>query len=279
MSPERVGLPVVVVAPERPPFPDAFAPVLDGGEWRSTPTRPVDEGPGAEEAFRVLTQILSALRSYRVGGPSAVFSLREVSAQARLRLAETLGEGEVTATVTGPHVFQLRETALAGLWRVEDRGEEGAVRWELLEVADVPSVVRAANVEGTCTDLQIGPPPEGAMNVLPVLAELRHRMQVWRPGAPNHVVSFTLLPMNAIDMRTLEAQLGHGPVRAEAKGHASCKVELTGHRHLWSVQFFNAGGAILLDTLEVGDVPVALTAAAEDFADSAARLADLLRHP
>lgn len=42
------------------------------------------------------------------------------------------------------------------------------------------------------------------------------------------------------------------------------------------MQFFNAAGALILDTLEVGDVPVALGAADEDFEDSAQRLAELL---
>ncbi len=272
---EGIALPVVGEESRAPT--DALEMLLGGGEPLRE-LRPLDDGPGSAEAFVLLQRALSALRGYRVGGPPAVLSLRPLSTDARLRLEETLGEGEVLLTVTGTHVFSIRETSLAGLWRVRDL-DGAAVRGDFLEVADVPTVVRAANVEATCDELTIGPAPAGAMNALPVLAELRHRMKSWRPGEPNHVISFTLLPMNEVDMRTLEAQLGHGPVRGEARGYGSCVVELTGHRNLWSVQFFNNGGKLVLDTLEVGDVPLALTAAAEDFEDSASRLAELLGGP
>lgn len=263
------------VLQEEPRAPLETLDALMAGQGALPTLRPLDDGPGSVEAFGVLSKLLDALREYRVGGAPAVFSLEHLSPDALLRLEETLGEGEVLLTVTGSHVFDLRETSLAGVWRVKDRSNKG----DFLEVADVPSVVRAANGEATCRELSIGEVPAGAMNVLPVLAELRHRMKTWTPGAPNHVISFTLLPMNEIDMRTLEARLGHGPVQAESRGYGSCKVELTGHRNLWSVQFFNRAGTVILDTLEVGDVPVALAAATEDFEDSAERLAELLGGP
>jgi hydrogenase-1 operon protein HyaF len=263
---------------DEPQTPIAALEALLAGEGALPALHALDDGPGSEEAFRLLEKLLAGLRSYRVGGAPLVFSLEELSADALLRLAETLGQGEVSLTVTGSHVFRIRETSLAGLWRVQDvQGEE--VRGDFLEIADVPSVVRAANTEGTCSDLSINAAPVGSMNALPVLSEVRHRMTAWRPGEPNHVISFTLLPMNEVDMRVLQGQLGRGPVRAETLGYSRCMVELTGHRNVWSVQFFNNGGKIVLDTLEVGDVPVALTAAAEDFEDSALRLAELLGGP
>jgi hydrogenase-1 operon protein HyaF len=236
----------------------------------------LDDGPGSREAGQLLLGVLERLRRRRSGGPPEVLSLAALAADARARLAETLGEGEVTATVTGRHVFQLRETGLPGLWWVRDTDAQGRALGEYLEVADVPAVVRAADREATCAELSIGVPPDDAMNVPAVLAELQHRQRTWAPGVPNHVVSFTLLPMSEGDMRHLERQLLHGPVLAESWGYGHCRVELTGHRHVWSVQYFNAAGALVLDTVEVGDVPAALVAGAEDFEDSARRLAELL---
>ncbi len=230
----------------------------------------LDDGPGSPEAGAALLEVLQALRSYRPGQPPVVFSLQSVAGPPLARLLDVLGEGEVTITVTGNRAYRVRETALAGLWRVQVDGAE------LLEVADVPSIVRAANQTGTHAEVAIGEPPTGAINALPVLAELRHRAQAWQPGKPNHVVSFTLLPMNDADMKYLEQQLGHGPVLGESKGYGHCRVELTQRRHVWSVQHFNVGGTLVVDTIEVGDVPVALTAAPEDFEDSAERLAQLL---
>jgi hydrogenase-1 operon protein HyaF len=248
---------------------------LLGGAGALPTLRSLDEGPGSAEAGAVLESLLEGLRRYRGERPPVVMPLDALPPETQQLLAESLGEGEVLFTVTGTHLFQIRETALPGVWRVQDF-EGGAPRGELLEVADVPSVVRAANAQATCGELSIGPAPVGAMNVLPVLAELRHRMNAWHAGEPNHVINFSLLPMSGVDMRALEAQLGHGPVRAETRGYGSCKVELTGHRNLWSVQFFNNGGALLLDTIEVGDVPAAVAATPEDLQESAARLAELL---
>ena len=42
------------------------------------------------------------------------------------------------------------------------------------------------------------------------------------------------------------------------------------------VQYLNAMGVVVLDTLEIGDVPVALRALPQDLEDSTARLAALL---
>lgn len=227
---------------------------------------------GADEAAPVLRVLLTALQQVGAGAVPVVIPLEGLSDEATAALFDALAEGEVTASVRGAHVYRLRETALHGVWHVKDE----TARREYLEVADVPQVVRGADLEATKELLSIGKPPEGVMNVLPLLAELRHRMQTWKPGEANHVVSFTLLPMNEVDMRHLEAQLGHGPVMAESRGYGRTRVELTGHRHIWSVQYLNVMGAVVLDTLEVGDVPGALLAGREDFEDSAERLAELL---
>ena len=42
------------------------------------------------------------------------------------------------------------------------------------------------------------------------------------------------------------------------------------------MQYVNGLGKVILDTLEVGGVPVSVIAAREDFEDSAARLAEIL---
>jgi hydrogenase-1 operon protein HyaF len=44
---------------------------------------------------------------------------------------------------------------------------------------------------------------------------------------------------------------------------------------VWSVQFFNTMDTILLDTVEIGDVPIVACAAEEDFRDSAERLREI----
>jgi hydrogenase-1 operon protein HyaF len=235
-----------------------------------------DFGPGAEPVAQLLTDILAALRAYRVGHAPVTFPVTDLSDANRSLLDQTLGEGEVGIVVSGGAEYQIRESVLAGLWRVRTFDVSGRAVADHVEIADVPAVVRAAALGGTVADLPIGEAPADAMNALPVLAELRHRMTAYRPGERNHVISFTLLPMNEADMGFLRQSLGNGPVQAVSRGYGTCRVTATGRRHIWSVQFLNAMDTVILDTLEIGDVPVAVTAANEDFEDSAERLAEIL---
>jgi hydrogenase-1 operon protein HyaF len=235
-----------------------------------------DGGPGSEEVYAVLAQALEGLRAAGDGSTSRVVWLKNLTPAALKLLEESLGQGEVSVHVHGKHAYDCVESVLPGLWRVRTTDSAGAAVSDHLEIAQIPAIVRAANESATSRDLSIGNPPAGSMNVLPLLAELRHRMNKPRNGEPNHVVNFTLFPMNEIDMGYLQERLGHGPVEAESRGYGRCRVALTGHHDIWSVQFFNAMGTVILDTLEVGDVPEALLAAAVDFEDSAVRLGELI---
>ena len=113
------------------------------------------------------------------------------------------------------------------------------------------------------------------MNVMPLLTEIRDRAASHRPGAPSHTVTFSLFPMSEADMSFLQDTLGPGPVQMLSRGYGTCRIVATGVRNVWSVQFFNAMDTIVLDTLEIGDVPVTARAAVEDFRDSAERLKEV----
>ncbi len=249
------------------------------GGLESPQPRPLlafDGEAGSAECVPLLKACQAALVRCAESGVGAVLPVVGLSPAGLKFLESTLGEGEVVVNVAGGHQYEAKETVLPGLWRVWTREASGELRSMHLEVGPVPHVAVAANRGGTLADVSIGQPPEGVMNVVPVLAELRHRSQTWQSGQPNHVMSFTLLPMTEADMAFLEAQLGHGPVRGESKGFSRCRVELTTVRNIWSVQHFNAMGKLILDTLEVGDVPSALVAGGHDFEDSATRLGEWL---
>jgi hydrogenase-1 operon protein HyaF len=237
---------------------------------------PFGDEPGAIECVPVLRACREGLLRCAKTGEGVLVPLTGLSSDALKFLETTLGVGEVAVNVGGSHHYDSRETVLPGLWRVVTRDLNETVLSMHLEVGAVPHVAMAANGTATLEDLKIGTPPPGAMNVLPVLAELRHRSKAWQPGKPNHVFSFTLLPMTDEDMTFLEQQLGHGPVRGESRGFSRCRVELTAVRNVWSVQHFNAMDKLILDTLEVGSVPTALAAGGHDFEDSATRLGEWL---
>ncbi|MDR3494882.1 MAG: hydrogenase expression/formation C-terminal domain-containing protein [Ancalomicrobiaceae bacterium] len=224
----------------------------------------------------LLPQLVAALEVQRAADPGKWFDLAGFTADERLVVDDVLGEGEVAATIALPNdvIAQVAESTMAGLWRVRFTGRDGAVIADYVEVAAVPEAARraAGMVPGTLT---IDTPPAGVMNVLPVLAEIRERAACYRHGDAGHTISLTLLPMSEADIGFLMRTLGAGPVRFVSKGYGSCRIQATAVKNVWSVQFFNSTDAILLDTIEIGGVPVVAEAAEDDFRDSAVRLKEI----
>lgn len=224
----------------------------------------------------LLPEIVTALETQTVEGPSRLFDLAGYGPDEMELIGQVLGEGEVAATVALPDgvIAQVQESVMAGLWRVRFVDAEGRPAADYLEVASVPAAVeRAAQMTRVLDDLP--PPPAGAMNVMSLLTEIRDRALEHRPGAPSHTITFSLFPMSEADMAHLQDTLGPGPVQMTSRGYGTCRVVATGVRNVWSVQFFNAMDTIVLDTLEIGDVPVTARAAVEDFRDSAERLHEI----
>ncbi|RBP11227.1 hydrogenase-1 operon protein HyaF [Roseiarcus fermentans] len=267
-----------------------IAPEGDDNAVALTPVGPAPEALTARPAFlgtpaadalirrcartaALLPQLADALAAQRAGGRNRLFDITEVGEDDRRLIGEALGEGEVGGVALMPQgvTAQIAETLFAGLWRVRFSDGEGRAVADYLEVGAIPEAVREA-ARAAAPELMIGAPPDGAMNVMPVLAEIRERMAAWAPGAPAHVVTLSLLPMSPEDVAFLQATLGEGPVRLVSRGYGNCRAIATGARGVWSVQYTNASDAVVLDTLEIGDVPAVALAADEDFADSSLRL-------
>lgn len=246
---------------------------------RTAPPRPGLRDAG-DAAAREIAPILAAAReamlSRRPGDAPAVLDLAALSDPARRALDELLGEGEVSAIVSGRVAREVRETVLTGLWRVRSTDASGALLADELEVAEVPEAILLAAERGPRAEVPEPAPAQGTMNAPALLAEIRARAAAWAPGEENHVISFTLLPVTEADMALLRGTLGTGPVLGVSRGYGHVRVQLTGCRRVWSVQFLNARDAIVLDTLEIGGVPATLRAEREDFEDSAVRLAEML---
>lgn len=226
-------------------------------------------------AVALLSKLAQAIAGQKADAPTQLFRLANLNDLESKLVADVLGEGEVGGVVALPDgsLAQIQESVLAGIWRV--RLETGATS-DYLEIGAVPEIVRRAAADLTSADFEIGPVPEGAMNVLPVLAEIRERALAWRPGMRSQIINFTLLPMSPVDMSFLQDTIRNGPIQLVSRGYGTCRVLSTGIRNVWSVQFFNAMDTIILDTLEVGGVPTVALAADEDFEDSAERLQEII---
>ncbi|MGL3104282.1 hydrogenase expression/formation C-terminal domain-containing protein [Bradyrhizobium sp. BR 1432] len=223
----------------------------------------------------LLSKMADAIASQKADAPTRLFRLGDLEALERKLVADVIGEGEVTGLVALPDgsVVQIQEAALAGLWRVRIKTD---TLHEYLEVGAIPEIIKRAATDLTAADIEISRPPEGAMNVLPVLAEIREHALAWRPGIPSQIINFTLLPMSPVDLSFLHETIRNGPIQLVSRGYGTCRVLATGIRNVWSVQFFNAMDAIILDTIEIGGVPTVAVAADEDFEDSAERLTEII---
>ncbi|MDK9696797.1 MAG: hydrogenase expression/formation protein [Siculibacillus sp.] len=224
----------------------------------------------------LLPQLVEALETQEAGAASRLFDLTGYGADDLTLIGQVLGEGEVSATVALPDgiVAQVQESVMAGLWRVRFTDRDGRLVADYAEVAAIPAAVERAALMVPSLET-VGEPPAGAMNVMPLLTEIRDRARGHVKGAPAHTVTFSLFPMSDADMAFLQDSLGPGPIRILSRGYGTCRIVATGARNVWSVQFFNAMDTIVLDTLEIGDVPVTACAAVEDFRDSAERLREI----
>lgn len=197
--------------------------------------------------------------------------LSELDIQA---IEEILGTGEVNGHVNLDGVrYELTESLLAGVWQIS--GDDGR-RW--VEVAAAPSVALDAAAALEPAHYEIPAPDGEVMNAPAVLAEVSERALAWETGAEasNHVLNFTLLPMSEADHALLTAVLGRADFELVSGGFGDCRIMATRYRHVWAVQFVNAMGHTILDTIEIGFLPAAARAAGPDFEDSAERLVELL---
>jgi hydrogenase-1 operon protein HyaF len=227
-------------------------------------------------AAALLPQLAEALAVQKTSEPGKLFDVTDCDGDDLELIGQVLGQGEVSGLAALPDnvTAEIQEATVAGLWRVRFFDSARRLAADYLEIATIPEIVRRAAGLGA-ERLAFGAPPPGAMNVMPLLAEINERMSQRSADQPTHVINFSLLPMNEVDMTFLQQTLGEGSVQLLSRGYGACKVTATGARNVWSVQFFNASDAIIVDTLEIGDVPAAACAAEEDFRDSAERLREI----
>jgi hydrogenase-1 operon protein HyaF len=246
--------------------------------------RPVRQALATDQltpaAREVMDAIVSDLSSRAAGaeGPPTRYSLGHLDEAGKASIADILGEGDVWAKVgVGDRFWRVVESVMTGVWRLEASAADGTTE-ECIDVGPVPGPVlrAAAELPRATIDIPKQMPP-GAMNAPSLLAELQDRSSKYQPGAENHVINFTLLPLTDVDAEVLTGVLGQIPLVIRSGGYGSSRVFATGLRHVWAVQYVNGMGSVILDTLEVGGVPVSVLAAREDFEDSAERLTEILK--
>lgn len=221
-----------------------------------------------------LEELLAVVRTWRPGGAPIALDLGGLAGPDRDLVDQMLGEGEVSAQVAGEGgVLDIQESVFAGVWRLRGRDRDGGVFADRVEVGDVPAAIRLAGRGGLATPIPL-PVPAGVTNAPALVAEIA--AQVANPSAPTHVINLSLLPFGPEDAAWLDLCLGRGQVTLLSRGYGNCRVTSTGVAGVWWVQYFNSQDALILNTIEVTEVPEVACAAALDLEDSAGRLAEVV---
>lgn len=194
----------------------------------------------------------------------------------REALGQLLGFGEVSAYTVAPRHWRVQETAFASLWRVLGLDERGAIIEDRLQAGAMPPVLEEAMAATSSRELEPPAYPPGTMNAPALVQELRRQATAYQPGQPAHVINLTLLPVSEADLDTLYGWLGHREVSILSRGYGNCRITSTRLAHVWWVQYFNTMDALILNTIEVVDMPEVALAAVEDFEDTLERLRDYL---
>jgi hydrogenase-1 operon protein HyaF len=246
-----------------------------------TPLPPEDAQPDElRAAADVVEQLLESMGRHVPGDPGGPrLSLKAMSQRDLRALNESLGQGEVSARVAGGAGGQdwfVQETAFAGVWRVHREDGRGGLAEDILEAGDMPVVVKEAAAAAMGARLDPELLPEGVMNAPAIVKEIRHHACAYRSGRPAHVINLSLLPFSPSDAEGLDAMLGEGSVAILSRGFGNCRIASTRARGVWRVRYFNAMNTLILDTIEVVDLPEAARAARDDYEDSMERLRELL---
>lgn len=235
---------------------------------------------GHDGAVQALHAVLDAVRTWRAGGDAAPVSLAGLPVDDLDLIHQVLGEGEVSAQVVeadGTARVQIQESVFAGVWRVLERRPDGRVR-DTIEVGAIPRVlIAAAREDGHSPAVPVLPVPPTVVNAPMLLTELADHRHDWRPGEAARVVNLTLLPMSSDDIAYMDHHLGTGRVVILSRGYGNCRITDCRVPHTWRVVYYNSQDTVILNSVEVTELPEVACAAPEDLADSEERLVEVLQ--
>ena len=277
-------IPVVTIGPGSQVEDDVldYMPMPQGMETFRPPILPEPEEIAARVGAHVaLRAALVELDAVCKGSANRSVDLNHLSNPDRTLINQVLGEGEVSAIVKaaadGQVELSVQESVFAGVWRVI-QSVDGVVVSDFLELGAVPEILTitaAQDVWGSVPRWS-GELPPNVQNAPSLLAEIEDQWRIWSPGQPPHVVNLTLLPMSNEDIGFLDHHLGTGRVLILSRGYGNCRITNTCSPHCWRVVYYNSQDLVILNTVEVTEIPEVALAAPEDLVDSYDRLKEVL---
>jgi hydrogenase-1 operon protein HyaF len=259
-----------------------YMPMPQGMETFRAPVLPEPEEMAVRHrAHQALRDTLAQLEVVCHGGGNRTVDLLGLPEDDLKLVNQVLGEGEVSAVVrpSGDRKLEIRvqEAVFAGVWRVVS-SVDGQVVADTIELGHVPEGLKEAarsDVEPDVPRWQ-GALPPNVQNAPTLLSEIEDQWRVWRVGQPAHVVNLTLLPMSVEDIGFLDHHLGTGRVLILSRGYGNCRITNTCRPNTWRVVYYNSQDVVILNTVEVSELPEVALAAKEDLEDSHERLKEVL---
>lgn len=245
---------------------------------------------GHHDVLGILRTVWDGLRHQLAGKATAPVDLTHLAVADRQRLDAVLGQGEAVVQIAADAAradagsLRAQESVFAGVWWVcRWHGDERVQ--DALELGAFPHTATWLAGQGRHTWIDLPPAlAAGAPRAAALLQALRDcsvRFTSARDAggtlpAP-HVVNLSLLPLSPEEHEVLWRTLGAGGVTVLARGFGNCRVASTQVAHVWRVSYFNVQDRLILDTLEVAEVPEVACAKRQDLAHSAERLEEVLR--
>jgi hydrogenase-1 operon protein HyaF len=272
-------VPVVAIGPGSQPDEEPLNYIASPGEM-AVFRRPIPRAPASPEAMAGARSLLGQLQARMARGTGGVerasLSLLGADPAVIVEVNELLGHGEVSVLLAAPWSAHIQESAFPGIWRTQVYGAGGALALDEVEAGPIPRIVAEALAGVAAPPVAIEEPGPDVMNAPALLAELRAASSACQPAADAYIINLTLLPVTPEDLEWLAGRLGWGPVTILSRGYGNCRITATALPHTWWVQYFNSTDQLILNTIEVVEVPVAALAADEDILESMGRLSEWL---
>ncbi|MCF6198478.1 MAG: hydrogenase expression/formation protein [Hyphomicrobiaceae bacterium] len=236
-----------------------------------------EDTEGMKAGKAKLMEVIDVIRQYKVGEPAKVVDTSELTELDLGLVNQLLGEGEVSM-VSGSSI-QVQESYFAGVWRVLHFGGDGKLVKDTIEIASWPDAVAERVFVGAQDNVPLADMdnlPAGVFNTPALLSELSDKVKIRKPGDPVHSINLSLLPHTEEDLVYLNDMLGKGDTIILSRGYGNCRVSSTKTENVWWVQYYNSQDALILNTLEIIDIPEVVCAAQEDIEDSAERLEEIM---
>lgn len=217
-------------------------------------------------------QLLAQLQTLLQAGQGSL-DLSQVNTADKRLLGQILSEGEVSILFdadTQCHL-EIQETSLPGVWWHRRLDANKVCCDESLEVGEIPSLIQQQTFAKATSSFELPlATDEQVINAPGLLSELQAALT-----QANYTLNLSLLPLSEADLALVSACLGIGKTAILSRGYGNCRITATAIQRVWWVQYYNSTDTLILNTLEVADVPLVACASADDIADSAQRLNEI----